>query len=294
MGKKVEHIDINDSYTYPRVSKISLPKDKLYKEKTNVQKREIVLNKKLSFDEQKQELSKFVSNLYKKIKKIEIDYSFLRLFKYIVKDEEDIRNNYSKDCDSFNKFLKVFKLEVEKMNVKLKQASGIELTSETSKLLDSEYEEILSLYYYANGLNDDLDDLRKKYYHEFKISSYSIIHNKSLEEIDDLITRVEEEMKKYRNVNNASDYIVFNSGIEIQDAVDEFCKLGKKYPYINYRYFLNQDAIIVFKFQEWMELFIKFNYVLSKIDKKDVTTNMMKKYRNLETKYTILLINGEM
>ena len=294
MGKKVEKIIINEDYVYPRVSKTSIPKDKLYVEKSNVLKREIVLNKNLSFDAQKEELVKFVNNLYKKINKIEIDYAFLKLFKYIVKSDIDTQTSFLKDNESFNKFLKTFKLEVEKMNAKLKMESGIVSTKEYNDKIDSEYEEILSLYNYASGLHEDLEDMKKKYYHEFKVSSYSIIHNKNLEEINDLISRVEEEMAKYRSVSNANDYLVYNSGLDIQGAVDEFCKLGKKYPYITYHYFLNQDAIIVFKFQEWMELFIKFNNVLNKVNKKDITVNMMNKYRIIETKYTILLINGEM
>ena len=112
-------------------------------------------------------------------------------------------------------------------------------------------------------------------------------------EILTLTSKVDEELKRYRNITNACDYYTFNAGMEIQDTVNEFVKLNKKYPFITYKYFLDQSAIIVFNFQEWVELFVRFNYVLNRINNSDKTEKLISKYQELEVKYTILLINSE-
>ena len=55
---KIEKIVVNENYAYPSVSKVKLPKDKLYKEKGKVREREINFDKSGSIASQVTQIDK--------------------------------------------------------------------------------------------------------------------------------------------------------------------------------------------------------------------------------------------
>lgn len=302
MKKKPIVIEVNESYVYPKKSNGRYPKESLYKEKTNVIEQEFVLNKNLSLIDQLKVIKKYNDKLNNEIKKLDKEIAIYKLFKPSAKVDEVTINNLNNDFNNLDKYTNKFKRELDENNSFFGEMDEFYHIKGTNLLITEKvnsddvnkiYEKTLYLFSFLLGLNSDLNKIKKTYFREFKLTSYGIVRTKTVDEINALTKSVEEELAKSRNIKNACDYIIYNSGTEIQGLVDEFVKLNRKYPFINYRYFLAQDVIFDFSFNEWIELFIKFNYVLGKLNPKDVSDKLVKKFNDLEVKYAILLIDSE-
>lgn len=302
MKKKPIVIEANEDYSYPRVSKNKYSKDLLYKEKTDVIEQEFILNKNLSLIDQLKIIKKYNDKLNLEIKKLEKDFAIYKLFKPIAKVTESTLENLVYDFNSLDKYINKFNNLLNDNNsffgevdefYHIKGTNLLITEKVNSEDVNNLYEKTLDLFSFLLGLKSDLNKIKKEYFHEFKLTSYGLVRSKNTSEIYELTRNVDNELRRYRSLTNACDYFIYNSGAEIQNLVDEFVKLDRKYPFINYRYFLNQDVIIAFNFSEWVELFIRFNYVLGKVDPKDISDKLVKKYNDLEIKYAILLIDSE-
>lgn len=286
---KREEITVSDNYQYPKVSKVKLAKDKLYREKTTIVKKEIVLDKSLSSNGQIKQIDSYFSVLETRKKQLLTNYLFLKLFRLSANKDDD----FNKDILSLEKYINKFKTDygiIFNLFLVMKNKSAVSL-----KEIDEAFDYIQNLFSFIKGLKDDLNVFQNKYFHEFKLSSYTFVRGKSVEEIEDLIERVDKELLKFKNIEEANDYCIYNSGNEITDVVNSLIKLKKKdNNSLGYHYFLNQDAIIAFKFNEWIELFIKFNFVLTKLGNSVMyTSDFKQKYRDLETRYAIVSIYSE-
>lgn len=300
MKKKPIQIDISDNYIYPKKTLNKYSKDLLYKEKSVVLEQEFILNRNLSIIDQANVLRKYQEKLNDSLAKLEKDFAIYKLFRPSSKYNTD--EALIIDFNDLDKYIQIFKEKLLFVNdffggmdlsYKIK-GTNIPINEKiTSDDLTKIYEKLLELFSFINGLNQDLNKIKKEYFHEFKLTSFGIVRGKTTDEIYELIHRVSEELSRYRSLTNARDYMIYNSGFEIQDFINEMLKLNDKYTYLTYHYFLNQDAIIAFTYNEWVEFFIKVNYVLDHIDSKDKSNKLMKKYNDLLVRYTILLIDSE-
>lgn len=287
MAKK-EVITFKEEYTYPKVSKVKMPKEKLYKEKAVVRVRDASLDKTMSLEGQIKQVDKDLSIIETKINNIYRDFLFLKLFNLSAKQDDEFLKDYNALNHYINKFLN------DLANVKRFLNSFRGQMDRTGYSIDEVYNEVNNFYDYLTGLNSDINDLKKKYYPEFKLTSHTLVKDKTIEEYEDLIYRVENELRNYKDIEEAYDYIIYNSGNEIIDLVYEFLNTKLKQPIkLTYHYFLQTDAIIDFKHHEWVDLFVKFNYVMKKLSGVTYSKRFIEMYRNFETKYTIITIYNE-
>lgn len=287
MAKKLI-ITVNEDYQYPKKSKVKMPKDKLYKETSIVRVRDASLDKTMSLEGQMKQVDKDINNLEKRINIIYKDFLFLKLFHLSAKRSE----NFLKDFNTLDHYVNKFRTDI--FNLKRFFNNFRVQMDVTGNSIDEVYNDVNNLYDCLIGLNGDLLDVKKKYYHEFKLTSHTLTKDKGFIEFEDLINRVEIELSKFKNIEEANDYIVYNSGNEIIDFVEEFLNLKtKQKTNLSYHYFLQTDAIIAFKHHEWIDLFVKFNYVMNKLQDVSYSKKFIEKYRSLETKYAIITIYSE-
>lgn len=287
MAKK-EVIIVNEEYAYPKASKFKMPKDKLYKETSIIRVRDASLDKTMSLEGQMKQVDKDIEMLEKKINILFKDFLFLKLFHLSAKKTE----KFTKDFNSFDYYINKFRNDI--INLKRFFYNFRVQMDVTGNAIDEVYNDVNNLYDCLAGLNNDLVELKKNHYHEFKLTSHALMKDKTIDEYEDLISRIEIELSKFKSIEEANDYIIYNSGNEIIDFVEEFLNLKTQQKNnLSYHYFLQTDAIIAFKHHEWIDLFVKFNYVMSKL--KDVTYSKKfnEKFRNLETKYAIITIYSE-
>ena len=287
---KIEKIDVNDNYTYPVRTKKSLPREKLYKEKTIVRKREISIDENLSSTDKVNKISSDIDILNKRYVELRRKYLHVKLFSPA---RYDINNTFNHDFSSFENYLKKFGNDL--MLVSKYFASFRVKYDETSNTINEIIEEVYRLFDFSSGLNDDIEAIKKKYFGEFKVTTHALIKDKSIDQIEDLIIRVDTELASYKTLEEANDYIIYNSGKLIIDVVNGIVSSKKKVKGdISYRFFLQNDDIISFDLEEWIRLFVRINYVREKM-KDDIifSSSLLEKYRLLEAKYAIVIIYSE-
>ena len=286
---KVENIVVNEEYTYPVASKKRLPREKLYKETTHVRKRERIIDDSLTPSEKVNRIASDLESLNKKYLALKREYLFVKLLSYACNN----LSGFNKDFSTFENYLKKFGNDL--MLVSKYFAAFRVKFDEKSNTIGEIIEEVYRLYDFSSGLNDDINNIKKKYFNEFKVSTHALIKDKSLEQIEDLIIRVDSELSKYKTLEEASDYITYNSGKLITDVVNGIVKAKKTVKgEISFYFFLQTSAIISFELSEWIELFVRINYVREKMKDNIVFSNsLLNLYRELETKYAIMIIASE-
>lgn len=284
---KVEDIVVNDKYTYPAASKKKLPRERLYKETTSVRTREIVIDEKLSSGDKVKMISSDLESLDKRYQDLRRELLFIKLMSNACSDYPQLL----KDLSVFENYLKKFSNDLMLVS-KYFQAFRIKY-DENNNTLSEIIEEVYRLFDFSSGLVEDIKGIKKKYFNEFKVSTIALIKDKSLSEIEDLMIRVDSELAKYKTLEEASDYITYNSGKLIIDVVNGIVKAKKTVKKdISYYFFLQTSDIISFELPEWIELFVRINYVRSK-DSIVFSNTLLNLYRELETKYAIMIIASE-
>lgn len=275
-------------YEYPKKTNFKFPKDKLYCEKTVTIRPEFVLDKKDSYNDQFASIYNYFKKLKPQIDNNVRDYLFLKLYKYIAKRDE----YYNKDVFTLEKLINRLKGDYSISSKYIDMLKKKEFI--TSKEIDDMYTNVLFLNDFVKGLSKDIKSFKDKHYKEFKMSSYFVIQDKTNDEIEDLIKRVDTEVSRFRNIKEASDYYIYNSGVEIAELINEILYVNKKGIILDYHYFIKDDAIICFTYPEWINLMTKFKYVFSKIKGKVELTEKFKScYTIIETRFAIILISKE-
>lgn len=170
---------------------------------------------------------------------------------------------------------------------------------------DTELEQVLlkinALFDFCRDINKNLTAYQQTYFPRLKIASYSICNDMTYIEIDNLIKAVNKMIDEFKNIREAYDYIVYNSGELINNTVNAFVtglqnSNNPQYKEYDFKYFLSSDFVMVLNFSEWVDLFTKFLYI--KRIAKDVELfdylNFKNHYQELEKRYVIMLIYNEM
>lgn len=164
------------------------------------------------------------------------------------------------------------------------------------------YAKINELFEFSADIRKLLNDVEKNYYLELKIAIYSICKGKTYEELEVLHKAVSETVKEYKSMQEAYDFIYFNSGEQIVGTVKALVRAVASSgisAYANtytYQYFLTSDDVVVLRFPEWIDLFNKMLYCFRMTNKLDIFADeaFAGKYRELEKRYMIILIYNEM
>lgn len=287
---KTEKIDVNDNYLYPSVNKKKIPRDKLYKEKAVVRKREITIDDNLSGSDKVKIVSDDLKILDNRYQDLQRKHLLIKLFSYA---RIDYDNTFNKEFSDFENYLKKYGNDLMLVS-KYFNAFRVKY-DEKSSTINEIIDEVYRLFDFSSGLKDDIDNIKKKYFNEFKVTSHALIKDKTLVEIEDLIMRVDSELALYKTLEEASDYITYNSGKLITSVVKGIVDAKKKVKGdLSYHFFLPTDEVIAFGLAEWIELFVRLNYVKEKVGDGIIFSNDLKaKYRELETKYAVMIIASE-
>ena len=291
MGKvKVEKISVNESYAYPKLNKRQLPKDKLYKEKALVRTREVTIDENLSPSDKVLRIASDLEILDKRLQELRKKSLMVKLFSSARCDYDNTFNN---EFSAFESYLKKYTNDLMLVS---KYFSAFRIKyDEKSNTINEIIEEVYRLFDFSSGLSDDIENIKKKYFNEFKVTSHALIKDKSLDQIEDLIYRVETELASFKTLEEACDYITYNSGKLITSVVKGIIEAKKKIKGdLSYHFFLQTDEIIAFELPEWIELFVRINYVKEKIgDGIIFSRDLTNQYRELETKYAVMIIGSE-
>lgn len=172
--------------------------------------------------------------------------------------------------------------------------------------VDTPSGEIVDGYYKVCDLLDVLEEVRgeleafeRHYYPEFKMTSYNTIKNKTKDEVKKLAKAVNEMIGEYNSLQDAYDYICYNSGEVVVDCVSEFVKaLKKKQDKLKIRIekeiFIQSDVVMFMDYLDWVNLFSKFQYVFERVDRSMYKSEEVDKLLNdLLIRYLVVLVYNE-
>lgn len=220
-------------------------------------------------------------------------YQFLKLFSRAALKNANFNERTLKLDKEINRFKKTYD-EVRKRADVLRH---LKEEGETEAL----YRKLSALFDYGKQLNKELTNYQQTYFPRLKIASYSLCSDMSPGEIENLNKAVNKMLEEFKNIQEAYDYIVYNSGDLLNETVDAFVAALKnsanpKYREYDRKYFLASDYVMVLNFSEWVDLFTKLHYI--KRIAKDIELfdylHFKNHYQELEKRYAILLIYNEM
>ncbi|MGB4014381.1 MAG: hypothetical protein WBL47_00935, partial [Bacilli bacterium] len=171
---------------------------------------------------------------------------------------------------------------------------------------DFDYNELFmkinDLFDFSRALFTQLSDIQKQYYQNLKIAAYSLCKNKTHQELEQLLKETNETIQQYKSPQEAYDYIYYNSGELIVNTVKALVDVINESGIKNYidayqfQYFLASDDVVALRFAEWIDLFNKLLYVIRNTNRIDYNSAPLfnQYYRQLETRYMIMLIYNEM
>lgn len=282
------NFNVCEDYEYPKKSTFIYPKEKFYFIKPSFQNFPFVIDKKLKPADKVKEINKFYHKLFSQIDRINKDFLILKLFKYCAKKDE----NFNVEFIKIDKYLNKLKFDynlIDKFTSVLYKKEDI-----TEDEIDQLYNKVIYVCDFISGVTNDIKNLKKNYYREFKIPSLLTIQDKNSKELEEIIQEVENEIKKYKSISEAYDYFVYNSGDLLFDMVDELLLIKKTGIKIDRHYFLATDAILLFDYAEWVDLISRIKFVLGKVKgKAEINKKFLELYKVVEIRYIILSIYKE-
>lgn len=244
--------------------------------------------KKNKLKERREEFEKKVTDLYH-------SYSFLRLFaKAADKDKY-----FNEKMILIDKSINRIKKQHEDYKRKSDLIKYVDLNEDELETINSSLNALFNFY---DDLNKEINKVKTKYYKHLKMTSFGICSDKSYQELDNINKNINQFISEYKNINDAYDFIYYNSGSLIVDTVKALMEciensnneeLKSMY---KYNYFLDSDFVVAFSFPEWVELFTKIKYVMRTASKVELFDYLKfkKLYDELETRYILMLIHSEM
>ena len=210
---------------------------------------------------------------------------FLKLFSHAAKKS----NTFIEQLLNLDKFFERLKAEYEVLVEKCKELQKSE-TQDKEAFLDMYYK-VAEIGNFIAGLNDDMRYIEKSYYPEMKVTAYNLCDGKTSKELDDLNENISKYLKEFKGMQDAFDYICYNSGPLITDTVRTFVESlqnnGRK---VSMQYFLDSEVVIAFNYIEWINLMKRLQFIKSKFKNDDYSITFLENYKNLEVCYAIILI----
>ena len=222
-------------------------------------------------------------------------HQFLKLFGRAALKNKDFNQLTLKLDKEINRFKKYYDETKKKADIMKHLREVSEGEPETV------FQRIGALFDQCKNLNKELTAYQYAYFPRLKIASYSLCNDMTHTEIENLTKAVNKTLEEFKNIQEAYDYILYNSGDLIIRAVDAFVQglqnsNNPKYKEYSRKYFLSSDFVMVMSFSEWVDLFTKLLYI--KRIAKDIELfdylHFKNHYQELEKRYAIMLIYNEM
>lgn len=288
--RKVEKIDV----------KIQEPRTKepgkdvvLYSEKINyIETTDFPFAK--SIEEKINILKNEVDECIKKTDVITHSFYTMRIYSKIASKDREF-NSILLDLD---KQVNRIRRDQEDLNRHLGSLTAITLQNDT---LDDLYNKIIYHKDFQKEIDNYIKDINLRYFNHLKIATVNVTMNKANNELDNLYQNLNLFLGDFKSLNEAAEFIFFNSGQLLISLVNSlihcFLDYGKQ-EYIrtyDFSYFLESDSIITLTLSEWIELYNKIKFVMKITLDADLINYL--EFRNsfiqFELRYIILMMNME-
>ena len=264
-------------------------KKESYKEFTKYQNDSITNYK--SNDDRIQKIRANFKLCEEKYKELLRKFYILKLFEKAT----DMSDSFFDDFKMIDKYLKTSKTYLDSVK-KLKELTTIDMPS--SSIVDCYYK-VCDMIDILDQIKEELGVFESHYYPKFKMTSYNITKTKTKEELERLAKEVNSYIETYNTLEDAYDYVCYNSGEVILDAIEVLVNELKKHQdklkiRVEKKYFLESDAIIFMDYIGWVNLFSKLQYVFERVDRslyKDEKVDELLK--ELQNRYLVVLIFNE-
>ena len=220
-------------------------------------------------------------------------YYFLKIFSKAADKANDFNNkmlSMDKYVNQVKKMfldLKIYKNNFAKKNV-VSENEMRELFDEITDFLQSEEE-----------ITYDLQKLEAENYPKIKMTSFNLCKNKTCQELENIANEVNKYIATYKNLNDAYDYICYNSGELISEFTKDIISTIHQNPTkckikVSDNFFFDNDIIMFLDMRGWIELFSKIDFLKNKCDASVFEKpSIVEKYHELEINYFIVLIYSE-
>lgn len=227
----------------------------------------------------------------KKLEDLYRKYYILQLFEKTTNMEESFYEDF-KMMDNYLLKTQSYFDDVKKIN---NQLTG---DMPSSSIVDGYYK-VCDLLDVLDEVKGELNRFEKHYYPEFKMTSYNTIKDKTKDEIKKLAKAVNEYIDGYNSLQDAYDFICYNSGDNVVETVGEFVnELKKKQDKLKIRIekeiFLQSDVVMFMDYLDWVNLFSKFQYVFERVDRSMYKSEKVDNLLNeLLIRYLVVLVYNE-
>lgn len=237
----------------------------------------------------KDDYKKALENLEKILEK----YYFLKLFK----NAADKANDFNVKMLTMDKYIN----QVKKYFMDLKKyrnaysKKNIPTDDETKDF----YYKICDFKKALVDIKDDLATFEKENYPKIKMSTYNACKGKTYQELENLANEVNNVITSYKTIEDAYDYVCYNSGNLVFETIESILKVIEENPEkskvrINKKFFFEDEIIMYLDYVGWIELFNKLQYLIQKCDASVFNDEVVSKnYQELEKNYLIVLIYNE-
>lgn len=151
------------------------------------------------------------------------------------------------------------------------------------------YNKISNDDYMISGLLKDIEDAMYNY---FRLVSIVILDNMKEAELVEFYDKVKKVLDNFSSVEEAAEYICFNSGGELTDFMTKLIQyikteeVGRSKKMIPLAYLEEHQTILTLSLREWVDIFNNIRYTL-----KYLTVCNKKSYKYLIQKYQDLILN---
>lgn len=167
--------------------------------------------------------------------------------------------------------------------------------------LEDAYEKLNVYLELQKQAKETVAQIHYRYFNHLKIATVNVTRNKTIKELDTMNTNLNLFLNDFKSINEAAQYIFFNSGQVIIALVNSLLNCFKdfgKEEYINiynYNYFLQSDVIITISLKEWIDIYNKIKFVMKITVDADLSNYLefRNNYIQFELRYIILMMYFE-
>ncbi len=172
---------------------------------------------------------------------------------------------------------------------------------ENQEYLNTLLNKLQEMYLTQDSFHNLLAEIKKYYYSKIKIATLNVCLDKEILELQTTEQEMKKFLRNYKTLEEAAQYIYYNSGIIIQKLITDIVnrlKQTKNQRYIQLYtnlYFLKSDAVITLNLSEWVELYNKLKFVVKNTPEANLLSynSLKSEFILFEISYLILMINSE-
>lgn len=284
--KKIDVVEIKE-YSYPHKTN-KKQKNKIedfYKENSRIIFTKLVVDENIPLKDLIEKITKEFDKQRKALEKSMHNFSFMKLFSFVAIKHQ----TFVEQLNNLDVFYSKLKEDYDNLVLYCKKLQVREEATQKDYL--EVFYKLVEIDMFINGLNDDIAHLKHIYYPEMKVAAHNLCDTKTAKEIDELYDNINNYLKEFKDMQEAFDYICYNSGGLITDTVKTFVEsLRKNGRNVSERYFLDSDVVIAFNYIEWINLMKRMQFIKYKFRNDDYSITFLENYKNLEVAFAIILI----